>query len=74
MNRKRKPIKANSSQVVKIIKEESIKITYQDFFQQCLKKGLVDSWQEDEIRAFFNHSGLTDKESADEYRDMLAKY
>jgi hypothetical protein len=49
-------------------------VTFSEFFQESLRKGLVNSWQDKEIKTFFNDIGLTDKEPLDKYKDALAKY
>lgn len=49
-------------------------VTFSEFFQESLRKGLVNSWQDKEIKTFFNDLGLTDKEPLDKYKDALAKY
>lgn len=61
--------KKNSTQV----KVEPI-VSFLEFFQESLTKGLVKPWQEKEIRAFFKDLGLTEKETADAYKIALAKY
>lgn len=69
MSRRRK-ITSDSNVEQKV---ESV-VSYREFFAICLAKKLVKDWQEREIQAFFKDLGLTDKESADKYKDALAKY
>ena len=69
MTRKRKtyqPVQAK----VKPVDAMSFRV----FFHDCLSKGLVKSWQEREIHAFFKDLGLTDKEPVDTYKIALSKY
>lgn len=49
-------------------------VSYQEFFQECLAKKIVKSWQEREISAFFKDLGLSNKESADTYKIALNKF
>lgn len=48
--------------------------SYREFFHDSLAKGLVKSWQEREIHAFFRDIGLTDKEPTDTYKIALSKF
>ncbi len=57
---------------IKEVKSESVSFTA--FFQECLCKGLVKSWQEREIQAFFKDIGLKDKEPLDTYKIALVKF
>ena len=70
MSKKRRVFTATDETQVKSVEVTS----YRVFFHECLAKGLVKSWQEREIHAFFKDLGLTDKEPADTYKDALAKY
>ncbi len=71
MSKKRKAIPEDSKLVKKV---ESEVIPYRVFFFDCLAKGLVKSYQEKEIHAFFRDLGLQDKEPVDKYRDALTRY
>lgn len=68
MSKKRKTFQPVETQV------ESERMSFRVFFHDSLAKGLVKSWQEKEIHAFFRDLGLTDKEPADTYKIALAKY
>jgi hypothetical protein len=67
MSRKSKePLKpANTSELL---------VTYNEFFQSSLNKGLVRREQELELNVFFRELGLTNKEPLDKYLKALAKY
>lgn len=71
MSKKRKAIPSDSSFNKKA---ESQVVPYRVFFFDCLAKGLVNSWQEKEIHAFFKDLGLKDKEPEDLYKDALTRY
>lgn len=70
MSRKKKPIP--KEEVVKVPSSEVV--TFTVFFHDCLAKGMVKSWQENELRAFCRDLGLTDKEPADRYLDLLSRF
>lgn len=72
MSRKRKQFIADETESQEEVKSEVI--AYRVFFHESLAKGLVTSWQEKEIHAFFKDLGLTDKETSDTYKIALAKY
>lgn len=57
---------------IKEVKSEMVPFT--DFFHECLARGLVNTWQEKEIHAFFKDIGLNDKEPTDKYKIALAKF
>lgn len=69
MAKKVKPSKDSSE-----VKVESLEKSYKGFFQECLSKGLVKPWQEQEIYVFFRELGLRDKEPSDKYIDALKKF
>lgn len=68
MSKKRKALPIDETKV------ESDVVSYRVFFHEAQVKGLVKSWQEKEIHAFFKDMGLTDKEPSDKYKDALAKF
>jgi hypothetical protein len=67
-----KPRKSDKSIEIKETKPDIV--SYSTFFQEVLGKGLVKSWQEREIYAFFKDIGLQDKEPLDKYKIALAKF
>ena len=69
MSKKRK---VEIIQEVQEVKSEMI--SYKDFFNKCMVKGIVQPWQEKEIHAFFRGLGLQDKEPIDTYKIALSKY
>ena len=72
MSRKRKNnLEIAPAETVEVKSED---ISYRVFFNECLARGLVKSWQEREIHAFFKDLGLTDKEPKDKYKDAWVKF
>jgi hypothetical protein len=63
-----------SEKAKEVEKVKSEVVSYPAFFQEVLGKGLVKSWQEREIYAFFKDIGLQDKEPTDKYKIALAKF
>lgn len=49
-------------------------VTYTEFFESSLNKGLLRRGQELELNVFFRELGLTNKEPLDKYLKALAKY
>jgi hypothetical protein len=72
MSKKRKLTAKEDLVVEKLPASEEV--TYSTFFSICTSKGLVDIWQENEIKAFFYSLGLKDKEPLNKYQDALHKY
>lgn len=66
--------KANNLSKKNIAKSNDELISFKNFFTQSLNKGLVNTWQEDEIWAFFKDHGLKEKDSLKRYSELLKKY
>lgn len=64
------------SKSIKLSKKtnKSEEITYKNFFNQSLQKGLVKSWQEAEIWAFFKGLNLKEKDLVETYENALKQY
>ncbi len=63
-----------SKESVKPPMTSELLVTYNEFFQSSLNKGLVRREQELELNVFFRELGLTNKEPLDTYLKALAKY
>jgi hypothetical protein len=74
MSKKRKSTKKDSgnSQDIKI--SDKNKMTFKAWFSRSVIMGLVKSWQESEIKAFFKDSSLNEKESQEIFDETLKKY
>lgn len=69
MARKKKPVSEET------IEQPVIElVSFKAFFQDCLLKGLVKPWQEQEIWTFFRDLSLGNKEPSDKYKDALEKF
>lgn len=49
-------------------------VTFKTFFNQCVMLKRLNSWQYDEIRAFFSQHKLKDKEDVKIFEEVLKKY
>lgn len=50
------------------------KITFDVWFNQQTKEAKLGFWQKNEISVFFKEKGLSDKEDADKYSELLKLY
>lgn len=54
--------------------EKIEKIPFSVWFAQQLKSGKLRFWQEREISVFFKEHGLSEREEADKYTEVLKLY
>lgn len=66
-------VKKQSSSKKKEAKSDN-KVTFKAFFSKCVNTGVLKSWQESEIQAFFKSKDLRDKEDLDTYQKALEKF
>jgi hypothetical protein len=68
--------KGRKTKAVADSKSEQVKseITFDLFFEKCVREGKLKSWQRMEIEAFFKDHKLREKEDSKIYADTLAKY
>lgn len=58
-----------------VAKKESSQITFEAFFEQCVREGRLKRWQRLEIETFFvTDLRLKRKEDLDTYQTALEKY
>jgi hypothetical protein len=53
---------------------EADKVTFPVWFSQQVKAGRLNFWQEREVSVFFREKGLSDREEADKYSELLKLY
>jgi len=50
------------------------KVAFPVWFSKQVKAGKLNFWQEKEISVFFREKGLSDREEADKYSEILKLY
>ncbi len=73
MGRKKKTT-LDSSPAPKATSKGSNEVSFIAFFQDCLFKEQVKSWEEKELYLFFKRLGLREKEPSDTYKDAFKKF